>query len=181
MAAPIATLGANVSAVRITSERAQALVEFALVSMFVMLLLGSVVELGFLFSHKLELANAARAGARCGTTHSSAWSAAAGPASNTIEGQVQNAGGTAALPNNDTHLYIDYLAVSGSTQTLCGNYSAASGAFVAQAGYSQATCVTAGNVVRVTITNSYSLVTGLFGSLGAPVSVKSVAAMVITV
>ena len=169
------------AAVRITSERAQALVEFALVSMFVMLLLGSVVELGFLFSHKLELANGARAGARWGAAHSSAWSAAASPASDTIEGEVQNAGGTSALPNNDSHLYIDYLAVSGSTQTLCGHYSVAGGgAFVAQAGYTQATCVTPGNVLRVTLTNSYGLVTGLFGSLGAPVTVKSVAALVIT-
>lgn len=166
---------------RFTSERAQALVEFALVSMFVVLLLGSVVELGFLFSHKLELANAARAGARWGATNSSAWSTAASAPSNTIEGQVQNAGGTTALPNNDTHLYIDYLAVSGSTQTLCGHYSTAGGgSFVPEAGYAQATCVTAGNLVRVTVTNSYGLVTGLFGSLGAPVTVKSVAAMVIT-
>ena len=166
---------------RFTSERAQALVEFALVSVFVMLLLGSVVELGFLFSHKLELANGSRAGARWGATHSSAWSVAATPASNTIEGQVQNAGGTTQLPNNDTHLYIDYLAVNGGTQTLCGHYSAAGAAFVAVGGYSQGTCVLKGNVVRVTLTNSYGLVTGLFGSVGAPIGVKSVAAMVITV
>jgi hypothetical protein len=146
----------------------------------VVLLLGAVVELGFLFSHKLELANAARAGSRWGATHSIAWSPAASPPSNTIEGQVQNAGGTTALANNDTHIYIDYLAVSGSTQTLCGHYSAAAGAFVAQSGYTLATCVTPGNVVRVGLTNSYGLVTGLFGSIGTPVTLKSVAAMVIT-
>jgi Flp pilus assembly protein TadG len=165
---------------RITSQRAQALVEFALVSMFVMLLLGSVVELGFLFSHKLELANAARAGARWGTTNSSAWSAAASPASNTIEGQVQNAGGTCQLANSDTRIYIDYLAVSGSTQTLCGHYSATVGAFVPQAGYTQVTCVVPGSLVRVKLTNSYGLVTGLFGGVGAPISISAVAAMVIT-
>ncbi len=154
------------------------MVEFALVSVVLMLLLGSVVEFGFLFGHKLELANGAREGARWASNHSSAWSAAAVPPSNTIEGQVLAAGGTGALPNNDPHLAIDYLAVSGSIQTPCGHYSAAGAAFVAQAGYTQASCVTPGSLVRVTLTNTYSLVTGLLGgSLGSAVTLKVVAAM----
>ena len=160
--------------------RGQALVEFALVSMLLVLLLGGAIEFGFLFDHKLELANAARAGARWGATHSSAWSAAASPASNTIEGQVQNAGGTSGLTNDDSHLDIEYYAVSGSTVTNCGRYSAGSAAFVAQAGYTQSTCVTPGNLVKVTLTNSYSLVTGLLGgAFGAAVTLKGVASMVV--
>ncbi len=154
------------------------MVEFALVSVVLMLLLGSVVEFGFLFGHKLELANGAREGARWASNHSTAWSAAAAPPSNTIEGQVLAAGGTGALPNNDSHLAIDYLAVSGSIQTTCGHYGAAGAAFVAQAGYTQASCVTPGSLVRVTLTNTYSLVTGLLGgSFGSAVTLKVVAAM----
>jgi len=53
--------------IRRRSQRGQALVEFALVSVVLMLLLGSVVEFGFLFGHKLELANGAREGAMGGT------------------------------------------------------------------------------------------------------------------
>ena len=145
------------------------------------MLLGSVVEFGYLFSHKLELANAARSGARWGSLHSSSWSAGASPASNTIEGQVRAAGGTALLPNDDSHLLIEYLDVSGSTQTLCGHYGATGGAFVAAGAYSQATCVIPGSMVRVTLTNAYSLVTGLLGpSVGAAVTVKAVAVMPVT-
>ncbi|HVD02235.1 MAG TPA: TadE/TadG family type IV pilus assembly protein [Candidatus Dormibacteraeota bacterium] len=156
----------------------QALVEFALVSMLLVLLLGAVVEFGFLFDHKLELANAARAGARWGATHSTAWSAAATPPSNTIEGQVQAAGGTSTLANDDSHLLVEYLAVSGSSLVQCGHYSAGSGAFVAQAGYTQSTCVAPGNLVRVTLTNPYSLVTGLLGGvIGARVTVQALATM----
>lgn len=156
----------------------QALVEFALVSMLLVLLLGAVVEFGFLFDHKLELSNAARAGARWAASHSSSWSAAAAPASNTIEGQVLAAGGTGALANDDSHVLVEYLALSGSTLVQCGRYSAAGGAFVAQAGYTQSTCVTPGSLVRVTLTNSYPLVTGLLGGvIGASVTVQARATM----
>lgn len=156
----------------------QALVEFALVSMLLVLLLGAVVEFGFLFDHKLELANAARAGARWGATHSTAWSAAATPPSNTIEGQVQAAGGTSTLPNDDNHVLIEYLAVSGSSPVVCGHYSVSTGAFVAQAGYTQGTCVVPSNLIRVSLTNQYSLVTGLLGGvIGAQVTVKALATM----
>lgn len=137
-----------------------------------------MVEFGFLFSHKLELTNAARSGARWGSLHSTSWSAAASPDSNTIEGQVQASGGTALLPNDDTHIYIEYFNVTGSTQTLCGHYSAGSAAFVPAAGYSQATCVIPGNLVRLTLTNPYSLVTGLLGGgVGSAVTLKTVAVM----
>jgi Flp pilus assembly protein TadG len=160
-------------------RRGQALVEFALVSVVLMLLLGAVVEFGFLFSHKLELTNAARSGARWASLHSTtAWSANASPDSNTIEGQVRAAGGTSTLPNDDAHITIEYFNITGATQTLCGHYSAALPGFVAAAGYSQATCVIPGNLVRVTLTNSYSLVTGLLGrGVGTAVTTKAVAAM----
>ena len=160
--------------------RGQALVEFALVSVLIVLLLGGVIEFGFLFAHKLELGNAARAGARWGATHSSSWSAAASPASNTIEGQVQAAGGTSGLSNDDSHVDIEYYALSGATATNCGRFSAASAGFVAQGGYTQSTCVVPGSLIKVTLTNSYSLVTGLLGgAFGASASLKGVAAFVV--
>jgi len=159
-------------------SKGQALVEFALVSTLLVLLLGGVVEFGILFDHKLELANAARAGARWGANHSSAWSNAATPASDTIEGQVQSAGGTSALPNDDSHVLIEYLAVSGSSLVQCGKYSAGSAAFVADAGYTQATCIVPGNLVRVKLTYAYPLVTGLLGGVvGAHVTVQALATM----
>jgi hypothetical protein len=95
---------------------------------------------------------------------------------------VRAAGGTSLLANDDSHLLIEYLAVSGATQTLCGHYSAGSAAFVAAGGYSQATCVIPGSLVRVTLTNPYSLVTGLLGpGVGTAVTVKAVAVMPVMV
>ena len=57
------------------------------------------------------------------------WSAAAAPASNTVEGQVLGAGGTSQLSNDDSDLTIEYLDSSRATPTVCGRYSAAGGVF----------------------------------------------------
>jgi Flp pilus assembly protein TadG len=146
------------------------------------LLLGAVVEFGFLFSHKLELTNAARSGARWGSLHSTSWSAAASPDSNTIAGQVRASGGTTLLANDDNHIAIEYFAVSGASQTLCGRYRVTGATFVAAGGYSQATCVIPGSLVRVTLTNPYALVTGLLGGgVGAAVTINAVAVMPVMV
>ena len=158
------------------------MVEFALVSVILALLLGAVIEFGILFSHKLELTNAARSGARWASLHSTSWSANASPDSNTIEGQVRAAGGTSLLPNDDSHVTIEYYNVNGATQTLCGHYTASPPGFVAAGGYSQATCVIPGNLVRVTLTNTYPLLTRLLGSgVGAAVTVKANAVMPVMV
>ncbi len=159
-------------------QRGQALAEFALVSLVLALFIAGTVEFGLLYGHKLELGNAARAGARWAAAHPTAWSAAASPASDTVEGQVRTAGGTSTLPNDDSHLTVEYLDSAPATPTVCGHYSAASAAFVVQAGYTQATCVKAGNLVRVTLTSSYPLLTSLLGGLfGTSVSVSGTAAL----
>ena len=86
------------------------------------------------------------------------------------------------MPNNDSHITIEYFNVSGATNTLCGHYSASGAAFVAAGGFSQATCVIPGSLVRVTLTNAYSLVTGLLGGgVGAAVTVKAIAVMPVMV
>jgi len=154
------------------------MVEFALVSVILALLLGAVIEFGILFSHKLELTNAARSGARWASLHSTSWSANASPDSNTIEGQVLAAGGTSLLANDDSHVTIEYFNVSGATQTLCGHYTASPPGFVAAGGYSQATCVIPGNLVRVTLSNPYPLMTKLLGAgFASAITVKAVAVM----
>jgi Flp pilus assembly protein TadG len=142
-------------------QRGQALVEFALSVIVLSLILAGTIEFGFIFGHKVEINNAARAAARWGADHSvtdanNAWSSAATPPANSIEGQAINAGGTTAIPNNDSHIFIRYY--DGGTQ--CGHVSA--GSFVADGSYSKATCVVRGSLVSVTITNSYPLFTGLF-------------------
>jgi len=159
-------------------QSGQALAELALVSTVLALILAGAIEFGLLYGHKIELANAARAGARWAAAYPSSWSAAAGPASNTIEGQVLGAGGTSQVPNNDSAITIEYLDSSKATPVVCGRYSVAGGAFAAQAGYTQATCVAPGNLVRVTVAQNYPLLTAILGGLfGAAVTVKGTATM----
>jgi Flp pilus assembly protein TadG len=157
---------------------AQASVEFALVSVVLVLLLAGAIEFGQLYAAKLDLAGAARDGARWASTHPSSWTNAASPASNTIEGQVQGAGGAAAVvPNLDANMLIEYFAYSGGTAAPCGRYSQATNAFVAQGSYTQATCLVPGTLVRVTVTSSISGLGNAFSNLFGAVSVQAQATM----
>ena len=165
---------------RSRAQQAQALAEFAIISTALVLLLGGAIEFGILFGHKIELANGARVGARWGAAHSSAWSNAPSPASTTIEGQVLAAGGTGQLTNDDAHIAIEYFDLSGASPVLCGRYSAALGLFVPQVGYTQATCVAPGQLIRVTLTNPYPLLTRTLGSsFGSAVTIRGVSSMVV--
>ena len=149
-------------------------------SVLLTLLLAGAIEFGFLFGHKIELAGAARAGARWAAGHPSAWTNASAAASTTIEGQIASAGGTGQLPNDDAHVQIEYFAVTGSTATLCGRWSAGSNRFLPVAGYSQATCVIDGNLVRVTAVNTYPLLTALISRVVGPgVTMRAAASMVL--
>lgn len=160
------------------TQRGQSLVEFALSVIVLSLILSGSIEFGFIFGHKLELDNAARAGARWAASHTvtganNSWSNAASPASNTTEGQIRASGGTASLANDDSHINISYYDASSATPVYCGRYSAASNSFAAAPGYSQATCIVRGNIVTVSLSNSYPLFTGLFPvapTLGAAAS-----------
>jgi Flp pilus assembly protein TadG len=143
----------------------QAVVELALASVVLLLLLLGIVDFGLLFSDRLAMSNAARGGARWASKHPTSWSSATTPDSNTIEGQVQAAGGVVSVPNDDSHLAIVYYDVTSGTPVQCGSYSASSGSFVAATGYTQSTCVVPGTMVQVTITYTYPLLTPLLASL----------------
>lgn len=162
------------------SQKAQALVEFALISIPLALLLIGSIEFGLLYGHKIELANGARAGARWAALHPTAWAPnlPAVQPSNTIRGQVLGAGGTSTLTADDAHVGIAYYTVSGAVTTLCGRV--VGGAWSIQNAIPQATCLTDGSLVTVTVTNSYPLLTSLFSSLYGPnVSLSAASTMVI--
>ncbi len=150
---------------KITSQRGQALVEFALVSPMLFLMMLGILEFGFMFQHDVAITNAARSGARWAATHPTAWSNASAAPSNSIEGQVQYAGGTSSIPNDDSHLVINYLVPGGGSPTVCGHYSASSGSFVANSGYTQGTCVVAGTIIQVQVTSPYTFITPFISAL----------------
>src|SRR5437899_96409 len=98
----------HLSSRRQGGQRGQAIVELALASVVLLLLLMGIVDFGLLFSDRLAMSNAARGGARWASKHPTRWSNAASPDSNTIEGQVQAAGGVVEVPNDHGHPYISY-------------------------------------------------------------------------
>ena len=160
-------------------QRAQALVEFAITSPFLLLLLAGSIDFGMGYSARLEIANAARVGARWASLHSgdvhSGWSASASPAENTIQGQIIYAGDTRAIVNDDSHIVIKYYQwqQGTTTTTYCGKYSQASDGFVgaAKSGggtYTQSQCVAVGNVVQVSVYYDYPVLTPLFNMLYGP-------------
>jgi Flp pilus assembly protein TadG len=154
----------------------QAIVELALATVLLLLLLLGIVDFGLLFSDRLAMSNAARGGARWASKHPTSWSNAASPDSNTIEGQVQAAGGVVSVPNDDAHLTIAYYDLSSGSPVLCGSYRASSGSFVPATGYTQSTCVIPGTMVKVTVTYTYPLLTPLLSNLypgGVTVSANS--------
>jgi Flp pilus assembly protein TadG len=145
------------------------MVEFAISAILLSLILSGAIEFGFIMGHKVELDNAARSGARWAASNSvtsanNSWSSAASPASNTTEGQVLSAGGTSSIPNNDSHISIQYYDNAGASPVLCGHYSATSSSFVAASGYTQASCVDRSNLVTVTVSDAYPLFTRLFAA-----------------
>lgn len=141
------------------SRRGQALVEFALVSMLFLLFVFAIIDFGFLFASRVNCYASARAAARYAATHPTAWTNSASPAATTIEGQLNLSPLSPRVPNDDSHLTISYYVPGSGSQTLCGSYSQASNSFVAQAGYTQATCVVAGDLVRVRATYVYQYIT----------------------
>lgn len=155
---------------RLQRSRGQALVEFGLAAIVLALILSGTIEFGIIFGHKVEINNAARAGARWAADNSMTgngssvctapcWSSSANPLANTVEGQIRNAGGTSSLSNTDSHISITYTDAAGTT---CGHYSASSSSFAYNSGYVAATCPARGGFVTVTVTNSYPLFTNLF-------------------
>jgi len=149
--------------------------EFALVLIPLLLCVSGAVDMGFIFSNREAIINAARDGARYATTHPTAWSNAASPAINTIEGQILNDSGSASVSNDDNHISITYLT---STGTRCGNYSVSSNGFVAQTGYTQTTCLVPGSLIQVQVTYQYHILTPLIGQIFSNVNITSTATMV---
>lgn len=139
------------------------MVEFALVATLLMVFILGIIDISWLLTTRTQSYQAAREGARYAATHPVAWSNAANPGSNTIEGQIRATITTVNLPNDDSHISISYWIADGtSTGTKCGHYSAASNSFVAdKSGATQASCVVPGAIIQVTTTYAYSFITPL--------------------
>jgi hypothetical protein len=125
-----------------------------------------IMDFGYLFSGYVSAHNAVRGAARFGATHPSAWTNAYNPPDRTtIEGNLKLTAVPAVIPNDDSHVTINYIVpVTGSTTGVqCGRYLPSSG-FTAQNGYTQATCVTPGHLVQIQATYVYTFMTPMLSS-----------------
>ena len=141
------------------SEKAQAMVEFALVSMLMMVFVLGVIDFGYLFAGRVSAYEATRVAARYAAVHPTAWSSAAAPGGNTIEGNLLLTSVPARVPNDDVHLTISYLVPGAGAAVTCGQWSATAGAFQPAGAYTQATCVVSGSLVRVQAQYVYNFIT----------------------
>jgi Flp pilus assembly protein TadG len=135
------------------------MVEFALVSMLMLVFVLGLMDFGFLFAGRVSAYEATRVAVRYAAVHPTAWSAAASPAGNTIEGNLILTAVPAKVPNDDAHLTITYLVPGAGAAALCGTWSASAGAFQPQGAYTQATCVVSGDMVRIQAKYLYSFIT----------------------
>jgi Flp pilus assembly protein TadG len=145
-------------------QAGQSLVEFALVSMLMLVVVLGIMDFSYLFTGRAAAYQATRVAARFAATHPTAWTSSANPDRTSIEGNLILAAIPARVPNDDTHLTISYLVPGAGSPTLCGSWSAGAGAFQPQPGYTQATCVVPGSLIRIQATYVYRFITPLLSA-----------------
>jgi Flp pilus assembly protein TadG len=150
-------------------RKGQAMVEFALVSMVMLVVVLGMIDFGYLFAGRVSAYEATRVAVRFAAIHPTAWTNAAAPAGTTIEGNLLLTAVPARVPNDDAHVTITYLVPGAGAAVLCGTWSASGNAFVPQTGYTQATCAVTGRLVRIQASYLYSFITpflkSTFGSI----------------
>jgi Flp pilus assembly protein TadG len=142
-------------------QAGQSMVEFALVGfMFFVVVLG-VMDFGYFYSGKVSATAAIRVAARYGAVHPVAWDNASNPSPNSIQGKLKLTAVPAIINNNDAHVTISYLRPGTlAAGTICGQYSAATNAFVGATGSDNVgNCPIAGNLVEVNAIYNYQWIT----------------------
>lgn len=128
--------------------------------LLIILVMG-IVEYGKFLEMQQTIITVVRSGARYASLHPTSWSSASTANGNTIEGVMQAEAGSLNLQNTDAQITVAYYdnAGGGPNPPICGQYSQVSAAFSPASGYTQATCVKAGSIIKVTISYPYSPVT----------------------
>ena len=158
--------GPRVARAKRKSRWGQGAVEFGLTLPLALLLICACFDYAFYWTTRIDNHQAARDAARFASVYATAWSNANPPAANTIEyAAYKDVVVPSNLVNDDTHVTIAYWDTTKVPYALCGQYSAASNAFVAQTGYDQANCVQVGNEIIVTLNTSYTPLTPLARNL----------------
>jgi Flp pilus assembly protein TadG len=155
-------------------QRGQNLVEFAVSLMLLLIIFFGIMDFGFLFSGFVSAHNAVRGAARFAATHPSAWTNVSNPPDKTtIEGNLKLTAVPAVIPNDDSHVTINYIVpTSGSSGVQCGHYLP-SGGFTADNGYTQSGCVAPGHLVQIKASYIYTFMTPMLSSVFQSVTIKA--------
>jgi Flp pilus assembly protein TadG len=152
----------------------QATVEFSLVALVMLVMVLGIMDFAYLFAGRAICYQSTRVAARFAATHPTAWTATANPDRTTIEGNLKLTAVPASLPNLDANIYIDYLVPGSGTGTVCGHWTqAGGGSFAPVSGYTQATCVLRGNLVRVTANYRYNFITPMLKSSFSGINIST--------
>jgi Flp pilus assembly protein TadG len=160
---------------RLSSRPGQAVVELAITVPLLALMLFGLVDFGRAYFQYIAVVNAAREGARAAAYGFSNLSNASPPAQDTVQGRIQIADGGLAIPNDATHMQIQFYDMTGATPVLCAHFNYGSNAISWDAPYtppnsgSGQKCPKEGDAVKVTVVSDYTPITPLMaGIMGNP-------------
>jgi hypothetical protein len=165
-------------------QRGQALVEFALTSVILLVFVLGVIDLSFLFTTRAEVLQGLRDATRYAAANPDSWDNSSHPQSDSIQGHLVLPNVTVA--NDDTHIVISYWLV-GSTLNKCGHYTVGSGhghdsqgGFVADNGHQDdgSDCLLPGTLIQIQATYTYTYITPLLkGTFHSTTIVATASAM----
>ena len=145
-------------------QKGQAIVEFMVVAPLLILLACAIVDYGLYWDTRIGTAQAARDGARYASLYPTRWTSVGGSTPptapippDTIESTIltELQGSRATWYNTDQYLHIEYFDTTNSPYKECGYYSVSANGFVAESGYTEASCVKPGNEVYIELTSTY--------------------------
>jgi hypothetical protein len=167
---------------RLSARPGQALVELAVAMPLLALMLFGLVDFGRAYFQYIALVNATREGARSAAYGFHNLSNAASPAQGTVQGRIRLADGGLGIPNDATHIQIQFYDMTVSPAVLCAHFNYASNAISWDAPYtppnsgSGQKCPKEGDAIKVTVVSDYTPITPLMAQImGNPLQMRAFA------
>jgi TadE-like protein len=156
---------------RLAARPGQALVELAIAMPLLALMLFGLVDFGRAYFQYIAVVNAAREGARAAAYGFTNLTNASPPAYDTVEGHIVLADGGLGIPNDATHILVQFYDVSGASPVLCAHFNFAANAIAWDAPYTPPSsgsgqkCPKEGDAVKITVVSDYTPITPLMAQI----------------
>jgi Flp pilus assembly protein TadG len=166
---------------RLAARPGQAVVELAIAMPLLALMLFGLVDFGRAYFQYIAVVNAAREGARSAAYGFHNLSNAANPAQDTVQGRIKVADGGLSIPNDTSHIQIQFYDMTVSPAVLCAHFDYGSNAIAWDAPYTAPTagvqkCPKEGDAVKITVASDYLPITPLLAKImGNPLHLTAAA------